>query len=100
MRLTDDELRALLDPAYQHHSPETVRVLVEELLERRISERFFLDQDNSFHWYLVEEKHRTDWNKWRDLPDDDEAGWNTPPFAKRLDGGASEITFTDPKGTK
>lgn len=37
-RPTDDELRALLDPAWQQHSPETVRRLVEELLDVRASD--------------------------------------------------------------
>jgi hypothetical protein len=58
--------------------------------------RFFLSQDNSCHWYLVPAQCRDEWNAWADLPEDDEAGWEPPAFARRLNGSPRMITFTDP----
>lgn len=59
------------------------------------STRYFLGQDGSGHWYLVPVEHQDEWNDWRDLPEDDEAAWQEPAWAKRLNGGPS-ITFCDP----
>ena len=57
---------------------------------------YFLDQDNSCHWYLVEAAHRAEWDAWRDLPEEDENCWNTPPYAKALGGGPSQLLFEHP----
>lgn len=59
--------------------------------------RFFLDQDNSCHWYLVPNDKAEEWVKWRDLPEEDETSWNEPEWAQRLGGSPSNVTFTDPK---
>ena len=58
--------------------------------------RYFLDQDNSSHWYLVQEDKREEWTAWLDLPFDDPKGWDAPDFAKPIDGFWN-ITFTDPQ---
>lgn len=58
--------------------------------------RYFLDQDNSMHWYLVEADHGAEWDAWTSLPDDDPAGWACPGYAERLDGGPSRVTFENP----
>lgn len=59
--------------------------------------RFFLARDNSAHWYLVEAGSREEWERWSNLPEDDEAAWEAPAFARRLNGSPSQITFTDPQ---
>lgn len=59
--------------------------------------RFFLDQDNSAHWYIVDAEYARQWSEWRDLPEDDPAGWDAPDFARRIDGGVQGITFEDPR---
>jgi hypothetical protein len=59
--------------------------------------RFFLSRDDSGHWYLVQADHRTEWNAWCELDEDDEAAWDTPAFARRLGGSPGRITFTDPQ---
>ena len=60
--------------------------------------RYFLDQDSSGHWYVVEEAHRDAWSAWRDLPEDDELGWNAPECARAVGGNPNLITFESPKG--
>lgn len=59
-------------------------------------ERYFLDRDDSGHWYLVFESHRGAWNDWRSLDGDDEESWTCPKFAYRLAGGPSSVTFSKP----
>lgn len=61
-----------------------------------MADRYFLDQDSSCHWYLVPAAKRAEWDKWSSLPDDDEASWDEPKYAKRLGGGPQFVTFTDP----
>lgn len=58
-------------------------------------ERFFKAVDNSSHHYIVPLAKRAEWIAWRDLPEDDENGWDAPEWAVRIDGGT--LTFTDPK---
>lgn len=62
------------------------------------ADRYFVDQDSSCHWYLVPEKYRAKWEEWSSLDEEDEASWETPFYAKRLDGHPSQVTFVDPKG--
>jgi hypothetical protein len=59
-------------------------------------QRYFLSQDNSSHWYLVPVENREEWDAWCNLDEDDEAAWDAPDFARRLDGGPNGITFSDP----
>lgn len=58
--------------------------------------RYFLDQDSSCHWYIVPEQHRQEWQKWRELDEDNEDAWESPKYAKILDGYPSAVTFTNP----
>jgi len=62
----------------------------------QVSTRYFLGCDNSGHWYLVDASRRAEWDLWVDLDPEDEAGWEPPGFARRIDGGPGRITFTDP----
>jgi hypothetical protein len=56
--------------------------------------RYFIGGDNSGHEYAVPVAKRDDWNKWVELPEDDEDGWETPDYAFRIEG---DFTFTDPR---
>lgn len=56
--------------------------------------RYFIDSDNSGHEYYVPVSRREDFDKWSQLPEDDEEGWETPDYATRIDG---RFTFTDPR---
>lgn len=58
------------------------------------AERYFIGHDNSGHQYIVPVSKRDEWFAWADLPDDDERGWEEPPYATRIGGG---LTFTDPR---
>jgi len=53
----------------------------------------FIDRDHSGHWYLVEEARREEWNRWLDLPEEDEDSWNAPAYADRLAGHPSSFVF-------
>ena len=73
-------------------------------------ERFFFDQDESSHWYMIPERLRGLWNEWEALPDawdlvegeretlrgkQDEFERTFEPH--RLGGGITHFTFTDPQ---
>ena len=58
--------------------------------------RFFLAQDNSCHWYLVEAAKRAAWDAWLNLDEDDSASWTEPTYARALGGSPSEVTFAEP----
>ena len=58
-----------------------------------MSEEYFLDQDESCHWYIVPEINRQEWNDWCDIDEDDEASWNVPDFAKELGTGPNAVIF-------
>lgn len=57
--------------------------------------RFFEGSDGSCHRYLVPFEFLAEWNQWCELPEDDEASWEAPEWAQRIDGGL--LTFTDPR---
>jgi hypothetical protein len=61
------------------------------------SRRFFLDQDQSSHWYIVPESYRLEWAEWCELAEDDEAGWTAPEWAKPVGGHPALVTFTNPR---
>lgn len=56
---------------------------------------FMLVQDNDSHWYVIEERQRAEWNKWRDIPVGDERGWEPPKWAKAVGGSPSLVKFPD-----
>lgn len=58
--------------------------------------RYFLSEDPSGHWYVIPEYRRSEWDRWCELPEDDEDSWDSPPWASRLMGSPSNITFTNP----
>jgi hypothetical protein len=55
--------------------------------------RWFISSDQSGHEYAVPVSCTAEWEAWRALDDDDEASWEVPFFALRIDG---TFTFTDP----
>ncbi len=57
--------------------------------------RFFLDQDNDGHWYLVDASKRAEWAEWLELPNDDARAWEGPKFARQIDR-PQDIEFTEP----
>ncbi len=61
--------------------------------------RFFLAQDQSCHWHIVDASKRTEWEAWNTLDEDDENGWVTPLFAKMLGGNPSRVEFENPTET-
>jgi hypothetical protein len=59
-------------------------------------QRWFFEQDNDCHWYMIPAERRAEWDAWCDIPSDDERAWEAPEFAKRI-GGPSSFTFIDPR---
>lgn len=57
--------------------------------------RFYLDQDDSSHWYLIPLAQREAWEAWLQL--DGEEAWEAPPWAVAVNGSPTLVTFTDPK---
>lgn len=57
---------------------------------------YFLAQDGSGHWYLVDASRRKDWETWTAIPDDQPAAWTPPPFASALGGSPSIVEFKNP----
>ena len=61
-----------------------------------MSERFFLAQDNSSHWYVIPVSKRDEWSAWLDLDGDDERAWDVPEWALRTYGAPSLVIFEAP----
>ena len=58
-----------------------------------IRKAYFLDRDDSCHWYLVEADKRKEWERFIDELSRDEHDGPAPDFAKRLDGSPSSLVF-------
>lgn len=58
--------------------------------------RYFLDRDNSGHWYLVESARREQWEMWCNFDEDNPAAWEAPPFARRIGGAPARVSFLLP----
>lgn len=58
--------------------------------------RYFIGFDSSGHRYLVPYEYRIDWERWCEIPEDDEAGWEVPDHidAVRIDGAF--VHFVEP----
>lgn len=59
--------------------------------------RYFLDQDNDGHWFLVDADFRAEWESWCGIGPDDENGWTPPEHATQLLGGPNTVTFEQPQ---
>jgi hypothetical protein len=64
-------------------------------IEVRIRRRYFLDSDDDGHWYVIPVERHEEWKAWCDIDRDDEASWEVPDFAHKLDGSPSLLTFSD-----
>lgn len=97
-RITDDEPRqiAVYDPWMdaQTYSRREVEAMVANLKERP---RFFMDQDNDCHWYIIPQERGDEWHKWKSIPDGDERGWTVPDWAKPIGESHTLVTFEDPE---
>jgi hypothetical protein len=64
----------------------------------QLPQRYFFDQDDCSHWYMIPEEWRDEWIYLNELPE----GWDHPEWQKfedcRLDGGINYITFENPIG--
>lgn len=47
---------------------------------------FIFVQDNDCHWYIIPLSKKPEWDRWRNIPGDDEKSWDLPTFAKEVDG--------------
>lgn len=54
--------------------------------------KYFLDQDESCHWYVIPAQYRKEWEDFLDIPEDDERSWDVPGWAVAIDH-ASSIEF-------
>ena len=63
------------------------------MVNKKQTEEYFLDQDQSSHWYLVPCNKEQDWNEWVDLDEDDERAWEAPDYAIELGGGPQLIVI-------
>lgn len=59
-------------------------------------QRYFLDQDNDCHWFLVEADKRAEWEAWLEIDSGDEKSWTPPNCAEELPGGPSDVIFENP----
>ncbi len=56
--------------------------------------RFYLDQDDSCHWYIIPLSKRQEWNEFLDS-EACELG-DVPPWAERINTGVSSVSFAYP----
>lgn len=57
-------------------------------------ERFYLSQDGAGDdWYVIPVSKKQDWNKFCEIPEDDEASWDIPEWAVKVGGCTSLVTF-------
>jgi hypothetical protein len=66
--------------------------------EQKRQEEFFLDQDNSSHWYVVPASKHDEWWAWLKLDSEDERSWESPEWATRINGGPCDILFKEWRG--
>lgn len=59
--------------------------------------RYFLDTDSCGHWFVVPLAHKSEWEAWASLPDDDPANWDPPDFAKPVGGSPTLVIFENPE---
>jgi hypothetical protein len=56
--------------------------------------RYRIVGDYSGHNYYIPAERSEDWNKFTQIPENDERSWDVPDWAVRIDG---RFTFTDPR---
>ena len=58
--------------------------------------RYFLDQDNDGHWYVIPCENENEWEEWCNILEGDERGWQPPIFARSVGGSPRLVTFNNP----
>ena len=58
-----------------------------------MEKEYFLAQDQSFHWFIVDAQYEKEWDEWRELDEDDERSWEAPDFAEMLGMAPSKVKF-------
>ena len=61
-----------------------------------MTERYFLDRDDSGHWYLVPAERRKEWVAWVCMDEEDPVSSIVPAYARRLNVSPSRVTFAGP----
>ena len=58
-------------------------------------QRFFLDTDNSGHWYLIDASYRKEWDviEWEEFNSNEH---KIPVFAKMLNYNITKLEFSNP----
>lgn len=61
--------------------------------------RYFLDQDEDCHWYIVRDDRREEWEAWRnqDYYADDFAAYPPENVAYSIGGAPNQVTFALPE---
>ena len=55
--------------------------------------KYFLDQDEDCHWYIIPNENRAEWDIWTNLDPHKKEAWIVPIFAEAIDGFPSSIAF-------
>lgn len=58
-----------------------------------ITERYFLSQDRSCHWYVIPISKQTQWLAWNNIDEDNPEAWDAPEWADMVGGSYSRVTF-------
>lgn len=65
--------------------------------EYQVKKRYYIDCDNSGHYYLVPVNKKEEFKVWSNLDDEDEASWEAPAWVIDINGCPSQVTFTNPE---
>lgn len=58
--------------------------------------KFYLDTDQSSHWYIVPLDKQAEWNAWLELDEDDPKSWEAPEWAQMVGGAPQCVQFENP----
>lgn len=61
-----------------------------------MSERFFMDCDESGHYFVVPASRRAEWEQWTLIPVEDDRAWVPPDYARSVGCSPTMLSFTDP----
>ena len=59
--------------------------------------QYYLDTDQSGHWYIVPIDRAHEWSEWQELDDDDPAAWDAPEWAQMVGGAPQVVQFENPE---
>lgn len=75
----DQKSKTLVETVYQARTEEVVEIA--EGIEEYIAVK-----DNDSHRYQIPVSKKDDWDTFCEIPSDDEASWDVPEWAERIDG--------------